>query len=86
MTVGFLDPSLRDGSPILRFENRGNTQFTDSIPLDWDPTPRGDQDHPVIWDSSLLRKDFTLNYQNLGPVAQYTTHLVSKQTLADPAG
>jgi len=81
----------KHGSPILRFENQGNTQYTRAIPLDWDPTQYGgDQDHPVIWDSLVLGKDLTLNFQNLGPVAQYTTHLTipnaTTATLADPAG
>jgi hypothetical protein len=91
MTMGILDPSLRHGSSLLRFENQGNTQYTRAIPLQWDPTQYGgDQDHPVIWDSLVLGKDLTLNFQNLGPVAQYTTHLVlpaaTQGTLADPAG
>lgn len=91
MTMGILDPSLRHGSPLLRFENQGNTQYTRAIPLQWDPTQYGgDQDHPVIWDTLVLGKDLTLNFQNLGPVAQYTTHLIlpaaTQGTLADPAG
>lgn len=91
MTMGTLDQSLKHGSPVLRFENQGNTQITRAIPLEWDPTQHGgDQDHPVIWDSLVLGKDLTLNFQNLGPVAQYTTHLVlpaaTQGTLADPAG
>ena len=91
LTFRYLDQSLKHGSPILRFENQGNTQYTRAIPLDWDPTQYGgDQDHPVIWDSLLLGKDLTLNFQNLGPVAQYTTHLTipnaTHATLADPAG
>jgi hypothetical protein len=91
LTFSFLDQSVKHGSPILRFENQGNTQYTRAIPLDWDPTQYGgDQDHPVIWDSLVLGKDLTLNFQNLGPVAQYTTHLTipnaTRATLADPAG
>jgi hypothetical protein len=91
LTFSYLDQSLKHGSPIFRFENQGNTQFTRAIPLDWDPTQYGgDQDHPVIWDSLVLGKDLTLNFQNLGPVAKYTTHLIlpsaNRGTLADPAG
>ena len=91
LTYNFLDQSLRHGSPILQLQNSGNTQITRAIPLNWDPTEfGGDQDHPVIWDSLVLGKDLTLNFQNLGPVAQYTTHLVipstMQGTLADPAG
>jgi hypothetical protein len=91
LTFSYLDQSLKHGSPILRLENQGNTQYTRAIPLDWDPTQYGgDQDHPVIWDSLVLGKDLTLNFKNLGPVAQYTTHLIlpseTRGTLADPAG
>jgi hypothetical protein len=91
LTFGFLDQSVKHGSPVFRFENQGTTQYTRAIPLDWDPTQYGgDQDHPVIWDSLVLGKDLTLNFQNLGPVAQYTTHLIlpsaTHGTLADPAG
>jgi hypothetical protein len=91
MTMRTLDQSLKHGSPVLRFENQGNTQYTRAILLNWDPRQYGgDQDHPVIWDSLVLGKDLALNYQNLGPVAQYTTHLVlpsaTTGTLADPAG
>lgn len=91
LTFSYLDQSLKHGSPILRFGNQGNTQFTRAIPLDWDPSQYGgDQDHPVIWDTLVLGKDLTLNFQNLGPVAKYTTHLIlpsaNRGTLADPAG
>jgi len=91
MTFSFLDQSLKHGSPILRFEDQGTTQITRAIPLNWDPSQfGGDQDHPVIWDSLVLGKDLTLNFQNLGSVAKYTTHLVipaaTRGTLADPAG
>jgi hypothetical protein len=91
LTFSYLDQSLKHGSPILRFENEENTQITRAVPLDWDPTQYGgDQDHPVIWDSLVLGKDLTLNFQNLGPVAQYTTHLTipnaTRGTLANPAG
>ena len=71
------DPILAHGSPVVRFENQGNTQITRAVPLNWDPTAfGGDQDHPVIWDSLILGKDLTLNFNNLGPVARYTTHVV----------
>jgi len=91
MTFGYLDQSLKHGSPVLQFQNQGNTQITRSVPLDWDPTQYGgDQDHPVIWDSLVLGKDLTLNFQTLGAVAKYTTHLTipsaTHGTLQDPAG
>ena len=82
LTFDFLDQSVKHGSPILKFENQGNTQVTRAIPLNWDPAQfSGDQDHPVIWDGLVIGKDLTLNFNNLGPVARYTTHL----TLPDAA-
>ena len=79
------------GSPTVRFENQGNTQITRAVPLNWDPAIfGGDLDHPVIWDSLILGKDLTLNFNNMGPVAKYTTHLTlpaaSLGTLAMPTG
>jgi hypothetical protein len=77
LTFDFLDPSIKHGSPVLQFENQGTTQITRAVPLNWLPTVfGGDQDHPVIWDSVVLGKDLTLDFNNLGPVAKYTTHLI----------
>lgn len=71
------NPSTAHGSPVVRFENQGNTQITRAIPLNWDaPAFGGDADHPVIWSQIVLGKDLTLNFDNMGPVARYTTHLV----------
>jgi len=80
----FIDPSLRHGSPALRCENRGETQITRSVPLNFDPTvyPGGDEDDPVIWSSMVLGKDLTLDFHGLGPVARYTTHFkLPKETV-----
>src|SRR5207244_5228310 len=77
LTFSFLDPSIRHGSPVLQFKNQGTTQITRAVPLDWNPSLHGgDQDHPLIWESMVLGKDLTLNFNNLGSVAKYTTHLV----------
>ncbi len=83
--------SAGNGSPVVRFENQGTTQITRAVPLNWDPTAfGGDIDHPIIWDSLMLGKDVTLNFNNMGPVAQYTTHLVLPAatfgTMAIPTG
>jgi hypothetical protein len=76
LTFAFLDQSLKHGSPVIRFENQGNTQITRAIPLNWDAgLYGGDQDHPVIWDSLIIGKDLVLNFNNMGSVAKYTTHL-----------
>jgi len=85
-----LDQSLKHGSPVLQFQNQENAQITRAIPLQWDPTLfGGDQDHPAIWGSLVLGKDLTLNFNSLGSVAKYTTHLVlpvsSSGTLQMPA-
>jgi hypothetical protein len=71
------DPRVAHGSPLFRFENQGNTQITRAIPLNWDPTAfGGDADHPTIWSQIVLGKDLTLDFNNMGSVAEYTTHLV----------
>jgi hypothetical protein len=84
------NPATAHGSPLLRFENNGNTQSTRTIPLNWDPTVfGGDPDHPIIWNQIVLGKDVTLNFNNMGSVARYTTHLTLPTAapggLAEPA-
>jgi hypothetical protein len=70
-------PALGHGSPLIRFENQGMTQITRAVPLNWMPaTFGGDADRPVIWNQMVIGKEVTLNFNNLGPVARYTTHLV----------
>ena len=91
LTYDFLDPSIKHGSPLLHAENQGNTQMTRAIPLNWFPQfSGGDQDHPAIWQDMVLGKDVTLNFNNLGPVAKYTTHMTlpasSLGGLAMPVG
>ena len=76
----FSSPDLRSGvwhgSPLLQAYNVGSTQVTRAIPLDFDPGSfGGDQDHPVIWQTVVLGKDVALNFNNMGSVAKYTTHL-----------
>jgi hypothetical protein len=80
-----------NGSPTTRFENQGDTQITRAVPMNWDPTVfGGDLDHLIIWDNRQLGKDLTLNFNNMGPVAKYTTHVVlpaaTSGTLAIPTG
>jgi len=70
------NPTLAHGSPLLRFENQGSTQITRAVPLEWLPTGfGGDPDHPIIWNQMVLGKDLALNFNNMGSVAEYTTHL-----------
>jgi hypothetical protein len=46
---GYLDGG--NGSPVVRFENQGNTQITRAVPLNWNPTVfDGDLEHPILWD------------------------------------
>jgi hypothetical protein len=71
------NPVFAHGSPLVRFENVGTTQFTRAVPLNWNPAAfGGDLDHPVIWSQIVLGKDLTLNFNNMGSVAKYTTHVV----------
>jgi hypothetical protein len=65
----------RHGSPLAGAWTFTNGQSTRAVPLDWDvwQTPGGNQDRPVIWRQLVLGKDLTLNHNNLGPVAKYTT-------------
>lgn len=68
----------RHGSPLAAGHNSGATQVTRAVPLDFNPDFfGGDSDHPVIYKDIMLGKDITLNYNNLGPVAKYTTVLTS---------
>ena len=72
-----LAPAVRHGSPIFRAYNAGTTQVTRSIPLEWSPDNfGGGQSNPVIWNTIQLGKDITLNFDGMGSVAKYTTHLV----------
>lgn len=71
----------RQGSPLYSASNSGNTQSTRAIPLQWNPDILGGSaTRPVIFTDMLLGKDVTLNYNNMGSVAKYVTHL----TLASP--
>jgi hypothetical protein len=59
------DPILAHGSPVLRFENKGTTQITRAVPLNWDATVfGGDPDHPVIWDQLVLEATPAADIEN----------------------
>jgi hypothetical protein len=71
------NPVLAHGSPLFRFENQGSTQFTRAVPLNWIAEVfGGDPDRPVIWNQMVLGKDLTLDFNSMGSVAKYSTHLV----------
>jgi hypothetical protein len=64
----------RQGSPLETAYNSGSTQITRSIPLDFNPDRfGGGTDYPVVWKDISLGKNIELNFNNLGPVAKYTT-------------
>jgi hypothetical protein len=66
----------RIGSPVNSLSNRGNTQSSRAIPLEFNPQNFGGAPgQPVVWKDIVLGKDLTLNFRNLGPVAQYLTYL-----------
>jgi len=69
-------PGMHQGSPVLMAENSDSTQITRAIPLEWNyGRYGGGANHPLIWGDMNLGKDITLNFDNLGPVARYTTHI-----------
>lgn len=66
----------RKGSPLYSLSNRGNTQSSRAIPLEFNPQNFGGAPgHPVVWKDVLMGKDLTLNFNNLGPVGQYSTYV-----------
>lgn len=74
------DVQDRSGSPLYSLSNNGNTQSSLAIPLEFNPQNFGGGygpsfDQPVIWKDVLIGKDLTLNFNNMGPVAQYSTQL-----------
>lgn len=80
-------PDEKHGSPCARMDvvNSPTTEFpwasastpiqaTRSVPLEWYPWNwGGGDDNPVIWKDMLIGKNITLNYNNMGAVAKYTT-------------
>jgi hypothetical protein len=69
-------PGTHQGSPVLLAQNSGTTQTTRAIPLEWNfGNYGGGTNNPVIWSDIVLGKDIDLNFNNMGPVARYTTHL-----------
>jgi hypothetical protein len=49
-------------------------QATRAVPLEWYPWNwGGGNNNPVIWKDMLIGKNITLNYNNMGAVAKYTT-------------
>jgi hypothetical protein len=50
-------------------------QSTRAVPLEWTPEnfSDGGPRNAMVWKDLLIGKDITLNYNNMGPVAKYTT-------------
>ena len=47
---------------------------TRAVPLEWTPENlSGGPTSPMVWKDLVIGKDITLNYNNMGPVAKYTT-------------
>jgi hypothetical protein len=64
----------RHYSIVTALSNSGSTQTSQSIPLDFNPQSfGGSQDHPAMYPGLRIGKQITLNYHNLGAVAQYVT-------------
>ena len=66
----------RIGSPVHSLANRGNTQSSRAIPLEFNPQNFGGAPRePVVWKDVLMGKDLTLNFRNLGAVGEYSTYI-----------
>lgn len=78
-----LQPGNSHGSPAVTFYNDTSNptsplQVTRAIPLEWSPsTFSGGSDNPVARAQMQLGKNVTLNFNGMGPVARYTTAVVS---------
>lgn len=71
----------RHGSPITEEYNSGNDHITRCVPLEWSPGSfGGGTDNPVIWRGGSLGKTITLNFNGMGAVARYQTHLTTPIT------
>ncbi|MBW8813602.1 MAG: hypothetical protein JF588_09270 [Caulobacterales bacterium] len=75
---------LNQGSPLISSTTVGNTQSTRAVRLEFvNDLWGGDVDHPVIYPDMIIGKDITLNYNNMGPVAKYVTHVTCTTALPD---
>ena len=73
-------PVDRSGSPLyVPIFTNGNVQKTRAIPLEFNPGHFGGGTtvpyKPVIWKDVIIGKDLTLNFNNLGKVAKYSTQI-----------
>ena len=72
----------RIGSPVQSLSNRGNTQSSRAIPLEFNPQNFGGAPRePVVWKDVLMGKDLSLNFHDLGPVGEYSTYLKMPNSL-----
>jgi hypothetical protein len=79
-----VQPYARQGSPVLNNHNSGSVQVTRSIPLEYNSDYwGGDCDHPVVYSGLTIGKNLTLDYNSMGPVAQYQTVVTSDFSVSD---
>jgi hypothetical protein len=70
------------GAPIMGLQNQGDRQSSRAIPVA-DPGTMGfGPDNAVIWKNMAFGKDLDLDFNRMGPVARYATHL----SLPSPIG
>ena len=79
-------PGISHGSPVLQNSISGYTHSTRSIPLEFGLGSSNNgvtitPDTPQIYPGMQIGKDLTLNFMNLGSVAQYNTVIVSPISL-----
>jgi hypothetical protein len=97
-TVPQVPLAARHGSPLLSASTSGTTQSTRAIPLEWAPENFGggarppgwtwddwqENPHPVVWQQMVIGKDVSLNFDNLGPVAEYDTVVTTPVSISGP--
>lgn len=63
------------GAPIMSLQNQGDRQSSRAVPVA-DPGTMGfGPDNAVIWKNMEFGKDLDLDFNRMGPVARYATHL-----------
>lgn len=77
---------LRHGAPLASSSAGGTTFTSASIPLDWGGGANhwgASQDGPNLWLNWRIGKTITMNFNNMGPVAQYQATVTAPVSSSD---
>ena len=67
-------PGPGHGSPLISSAVSGSSLTTRAVPLEFSP-PSCSSNQLLVYDTTVIGKTLTLNYQNMGPVVQYDSYL-----------